>query len=82
MTGWTVRDAAGLPLEKVFNIVHEETRETAENPIAKALREGNIVGLANHTALVAKDGTETCIEDSAAPIRDDQQKLSARDGVS
>jgi len=75
MTGWTVRDAAGLPLEKVFNIVHEETRETAENPIAKALREGNIVGLANHTALVAKDGTETCIEDSAAPIRDDEQKI-------
>jgi len=70
MTGWKTAEAAGRPLENVFDIINEETREPAINPVAKVLREGTVVGLANHTALIAKDGTQTSIEDSAAPIRD------------
>ena len=57
LTGWTQEGAAGVPLESVFKIVNEETRRTVENPATRALREGVIVGLANHTLLVAKDGT-------------------------
>ena len=70
MTGWTSGEAIGKPLASAFNIVNERTRVAVQNPIAKVLSEGSIVGLANHTALIAKDGTETAIEDSAAPIRD------------
>lgn len=70
MTGWSNAEARGLPLEEVFRIIHEGTRQPAENPIAKALRDGTTVGLANHTALLSRDGRETAIEDSAAPIRD------------
>ncbi|MDP8986123.1 MAG: ATP-binding protein [Pseudomonadota bacterium] len=70
MTGWTSGEAIGKPLASAFNIVNERTRLAVQNPIAKVLSEGSIVGLANHTALIAKDGTETAIEDSAAPIRD------------
>ena len=70
LTGWTTPEALGLPLESVFQIVNEETRRTVENPVTRALREGNVVGLANHTLLVRKDGTERSIDDSAAPIRD------------
>jgi PAS domain S-box-containing protein len=76
MTGWKLDDAIGQPLEKVFVIINEETRKPASNPVAKALRDGVAVGLANHTALIARDGTETPIDDSAAPIRDSSGKLS------
>ncbi|HEY3319845.1 MAG TPA: PAS domain S-box protein [Planctomycetota bacterium] len=69
-TGWKNADAVGQPLEKVFNIINEDTRLVAANPVARVLREGVIVGLANHTNLVHKDGHECPIEDSAAPIRD------------
>ena len=69
LTGWTQEGAAGLPLESVFKIVNEETRRTVENPATRALREGVVVGLANHTLLIAKDGTERPIDNSAAPIR-------------
>ena len=67
----TAKAAAGRPLETVFRIVNEETRRTVENPVTKVLREGFTVGLANHTVLIAKDGHEACIDDSAAPIRDE-----------
>lgn len=70
LTGWQTTEAQGQPLSEVFNIVHEETRQPAENPIQKALREGRVVGLANHTVLISRDGIEYAIEDSAAPIRD------------
>ena len=70
LTGWQSADALGEEVETVFHIVHEETRKRAENPIKKVLQMGQIVGLANHTALIARDGTEIAIEDSAAPIRD------------
>ena len=69
LTGWTQEDAAGILLELVFKIINEETRQTVENPATRALREGLVMGLANHTLLIAKDGTERAIDDSAAPIR-------------
>jgi len=69
LTGWTPEGAKGLPLESVFKIVNEELRRTVENPATRALREGLVVGLANHTLLIAKDGTERPIDNSAAPIR-------------
>jgi PAS domain S-box-containing protein len=70
LTGWTEADGQGQPLEKVFNILNEDTRQPVENPALRALREGAVVGLANHTILIARDGTERAIDDSAAPIRD------------
>jgi len=69
LTGWTMDEAAGRPLDEVFTIVNETTRETAPNPAHAALAEGLVVGLANHTVLIARDGTEVPIDDSAAPIR-------------
>ncbi|MBL9122521.1 MAG: CHASE3 domain-containing protein, partial [Planctomycetaceae bacterium] len=78
LTGWPLADAAGQPLEKVFHIVNEETRAHVENPALRALQEGTIVGLANHTALIHRDGSERAIADSAAPIRGlDGQVLGA-----
>jgi PAS domain S-box-containing protein len=72
LTGWKQDEAQGQPLEAVFRIIHEETRRPADNPALRALREGQLVGLANHSLLVARDGTERPVDDSAAPIRDDQ----------
>jgi PAS domain S-box-containing protein len=75
LTGWTSAEATDQPLDNVFRIVNEETRWTVENPATRALREGVIVGLANHTVLIRKDGTERPIDDSAAPIRDEQNQV-------
>src|SRR5260370_18841044 len=69
LRGWYEDEAAGLPLDPVFKIVNEETRRTVANPATRALREGLVLGLANHTLLIAKDGKEGPIDDSAAPIR-------------
>ena len=71
LTGWTESEALGEPLDTVFRIVNESTRAAVENPAAKALRDGHVVGLANHTVLVRRDGHENPIDDSAAPIRDE-----------
>ena len=76
LTGWSLADAAGLALETVFHIVNETTRNIVENPAHKALREGIIVGLAHHSLLIAKDGTERPIDDSAAPIRSDTGEVA------
>jgi PAS domain S-box-containing protein len=76
LTGWTRREAEGEPLERVFPIYREGTREPVEHPVARVLREGVVVGLANHTVLVARDGTERPIDDSAAPIRDDRGEIT------
>jgi PAS domain S-box-containing protein len=70
LTGWTLEAAEGQPLDAVFHIVNEDTRKEVENPALRALREGRIIGLANHTVLLARDGAERPIDDSAAPIRD------------
>ena|GEM_PF-526206 len=72
LTGWTEQEAQGRPLIEIFRIINEDDRQPVGNPVEQALREGRIVGLANHTILVARDGTQTPIDDSAAPIRDDQ----------
>jgi PAS domain S-box-containing protein len=69
LTRWDENEAIGEPLGEVFDIVNEQTGERAENPVERVFREGAIVGLANHTVLVAKDGTRCSIADSAAPIR-------------
>lgn len=69
LTGWDYKDASGKDLSEVFRIINESTRAAVENPVEKVLREGVTVGLANHTILVSKDGRETPIDDSAAPIR-------------
>ncbi|MEG4584305.1 EAL domain-containing protein [Microcoleus sp. MOSTC5] len=75
LTGWTSEETEGMPLSEVFIIVNEVTKKPAENPITQALSKGKIVGLANHTILIARDGTEYGIEDSAAPIRDRQGEI-------
>ncbi|WP_169157540.1 PAS domain S-box protein [Brasilonema bromeliae] len=75
LTGWTSAEAVGRPLGEVFVIVNEETREPVESPVDRVIREGVIVGLANHTVLVARGGKETPIDDSAAPIFNAQQRL-------
>jgi PAS domain S-box-containing protein len=71
LTGWTQAAGAGRPLSEVFQIVNERTRQPAENPALRALREGVVVGLANHTVLIARDGSERPIDDSAAPMMDE-----------
>jgi PAS domain S-box-containing protein len=76
MTGWKLEDAVGQPLEKVFNIINVQSREPAQNPVTRVLREGVVVGLANHPALIALDGRETPIDDSAAPIRSASGNIS------
>jgi len=74
LTGWSA-EALGQPLEAVFRIVNETTRKTVENPVSQVIRLGAIVGLANHTVLIAKDGTELAIDDSGAPIRDARGRI-------
>jgi len=76
LTGWRQEEARGKPLEEVFRIINEETRQTVENPVRRAMREGLVVGLANHSVLIAKDGSEHPIADSAAPIRDEKGEIT------
>lgn len=68
LTGWSLEQAQGQALDQVFPIISEQTRQPAQNPALKALREKAVVALANHTALLSRDGREIPIEDSAAPI--------------
>ena len=68
LTGWKQGEAAGKPLDQVFAICNGQTGLPLENPAARALREGRIAGLANHTRLVARDGRQIPIDESAAPI--------------
>ena len=69
LTGWPEAEALGQPVIEVFKIVNEETGAVVESPVTRVLREGAVVGLANHTLLVARDGTSRPIADSGAPIR-------------
>ncbi len=70
LTGWPIREALGQPVQSVFRIVDEQSGRPAENIVERVLREGFIVNLANHTALISRDGREVPVEDSAAPIKD------------
>jgi PAS domain S-box-containing protein len=76
LTGWPEVEAVGHDITEVFRIVNEFTREVVENPVSRVLREGLVVGLANHTLLIARDGVERPIDDSGAPIRDPQGRLA------
>ena len=71
LTGWSQAEATGKSMDLVFDIVNRETRRPVENPVKKVFREGKVVGLADHTLLLSKDGKEFDIEDSAAPILTD-----------
>jgi len=75
LTGWIESQAHGRPLDEVFHIVHETTREPVENPVAKVKRLNRIVGVANHTVLVRRDGSEIAIDDSGSPIRNKAGEL-------
>ena len=75
LTGWTQVEAQGRALNEVFVIINETSRAKLENPVEKVFQTGNIIGLANHTILVARDGREVPIDDSAAPIRDENGEL-------
>lgn len=70
LTGWSVQEALGKPVDKVFRIINAYSREPAEHPVEEVLRTGLVVGLANHTLLISRDGEEYQIEDSGAPILD------------
>ncbi len=75
LTGWSAEEAAGRPLEEVFHIINAQTRNICENPATKVLSNGRIIGLANHTVLIDRDGKERDIADSGAPIRDNQSDI-------
>jgi PAS domain S-box-containing protein len=75
VTGWSKTEAIGEHLDNVFRIVNETTREKVQSPVDKVLQLGQIVGLANHTLLIRRDGSEVAIDDSGAPIRDDKNAI-------
>lgn len=72
LTGWSEREASGAPIQQVFAIVNETTRLKVDNPVEKALQQAIPMGLANHTNLISKSGQDIPIDDSAAPLRDEQ----------
>ncbi len=76
LTGWSNTEANGRAIAEVFHIVNEQTRAEVESPVAHVMRDGVIVGLANHTVLIGKDGIERPIADSGAPIRNEQGELT------
>ncbi len=76
LTGWDHQDAVGRPFEEVFNIINEATRQKCDSPIKRVIQSGIIIGLANHTVLISKYGTEYAIADSAAPIKNDAGQIS------
>ena len=75
VTGWTRAEAAGRPLDSIFRIINERTREPVENPATLVMKLGHVVGLANHTVLIGRDGVERPIADSASPIRDPEGRM-------
>src|SRR5262249_45442757 len=76
LTGWSRRDAVGRSLSEVFRIINEDTRKAVDNPAAKVLRSGLMVGLANHTILLSRNGREKPIDDCGSPIIDDHGEIS------
>lgn len=76
LTGWTEEEARGLELEEIFRIVNAQSGEPVENPVKQVLATGEVVGLANHTVLIAKNGKQHHISDSGAPIKDENGELT------
>ncbi len=75
LTGWKEEEAIGKNLKEVFHIVDEKTRERCEDPVQKVLKTGKVVGLANNTVLISKDGKERLLSDSGAPIKDKEGNI-------
>ncbi|MDD4929099.1 MAG: PAS domain S-box protein [Gallionella sp.] len=75
LTGWTHTEAAGRPVEEVFHIINKESRRLATIPVKETLARGTTMGLANHTVLIARDGSESDIADSCAPIRNHEGQV-------
>jgi PAS domain S-box-containing protein len=75
LTGWNREEAIGRPVKEVFNIIDEKTGKRVEDPVTKVIREGRVAGLGNHSALIARDGTEISIDESGAPIRDKKGEI-------
>jgi len=75
LTGWKEAEAIGKSINEVFHIINEKTQEHCLNPVEQVIKSGKIIELANHTVLIAKDGTELVIADSGAPIRDDKSVI-------
>lgn len=75
LTGWKSHEAVGQPLERVFHIINEETLQPVENPVSQVFREGRIIELANHTALITHDGRQIPITDTASPIRSKEEAI-------
>ncbi len=75
LLGWKLEETFNRKLTEVFNIINRDTRREVENPVSRVIREGTVVGLANHTRLIARDGAEIPIDDSAAPIKDDKGNI-------
>ena len=76
LTGWSETEVLGKPVEQVFHIVNEESRVKVENPVVRVMHDGMVVNLANHTLLIARDGTERPIADSGSPIRNEQGQVT------
>jgi PAS domain S-box-containing protein len=76
LTGWKQEEAQGKSLEEIFPIINEDTRQNVENPVRRVMREGKVAGLANHSVLIAKDGTEHPITDSGAPIHNEKDEIT------
>jgi PAS domain S-box-containing protein len=75
LLGWKLDEVVNQKLPDVFKIINRDSRQAVENPVVRVFREGMIVGLANHSLLIARDGKEIPIDDSGAPIRDDQGEM-------
>ena len=75
VSGWPRNEALGRPLNEVFVIVNESTRVSVESPVTKVLRSGQVVGLANHTVLIRRDGSDVAIDDSGAPIHGEKNEI-------
>lgn len=76
LTGWSIKQATNKLVPEIFRIVNEQTKKFVEDPVARVLSKGRVVGLANHTILIRKDGTEIAIDDSGAPIKNKQGKIT------
>jgi diguanylate cyclase (GGDEF)-like protein/PAS domain S-box-containing protein len=76
LTGWPLKEATGQPLNQVFRLIDAGTREAVLDPMARAMRENRTVGLTHNCLLIRRDGFESAIEDSAAPIHDRQGRIT------